>query len=246
MTARRVALAVGAPAALLLLLGLLWSWTASANPSVLPPLGALPAEFAARPDFYLRNLGHTLVSALSGFGFGVGAALLLAIAVVHLPVLRSAVLPVALLLNVTPVVAIAPALVVAFGFTQVPNIVVAALTAFFPMLINALAGFQNVDRGSLEVFRSMAASRADVFLRLRLPSSLRYLFAGARLSASAAMIGAIVSEFTGSTRGLGATIVTATTYLNLPQMWVAILVSALVSLTLLGLIGLIERVVVRW
>lgn len=88
MRARRIALAVGAPAVLLLLLGLLWSWTASANPSVLPPLGALPAEFAARPDFYLRNLGHTLVSALSGFGIGVGAALLLAIAVVHAPVLR--------------------------------------------------------------------------------------------------------------------------------------------------------------
>ena len=135
---------------------------------------------------------------------------------------------------------------VAFGFSDVPRIIIAAISAFFPMLINAITGLRSVDPQALEVFNAMAASRREIFFRLRIPSSLPYLFAGARLSVTAAMIGAVVSEFTGSSKGIGAVIVTATTYLNLPQMWAAILFSAVTTLCLLGIIGLIERVIVRW
>ncbi|MGA8705520.1 MAG: ABC transporter permease subunit [Steroidobacteraceae bacterium] len=235
-----------APALTFLLLGTIWQLIAFNQTSILPPLGGVAADLAARPGFYLSNLWVTMYAALVGFALGALLALLLAATVIHFAFLRAAVIPVALLLNVTPIVAISPALIVAFGFNAVPHIIVAAVAAFFPMLINAMAGLQSVDPQAMEVFRSMAASRRDIFFRLRLPSSLHFLFSGAKLAITAAMVGAIVSEFMGTSHGIGATIVMATTYLNLKQMWAAIFVSALSTLVLIGLVGLIERATIRW
>lgn len=235
-----------APALMFLLLGAAWQLIAVNQRSILPPLDAVAADLLARPGFYLSNLWVTMYAALVGFTLGALLALAVAITVIHFSFLRAAVVPVALLLNVTPIVAISPALIVAFGFNAVPHIIVAAVAAFFPMLINAMAGLQTVDPQALEVFRSMAATRGDVFFRLRLPSSLHFLFSGARLAITAAMVGAIVSEFMGTSHGIGATIVMATTYLNLKQMWAAIFVSAISTLSLIGLVGLTERAMIRW
>lgn len=239
-------LTIGAPVLLFVVLALCWQWAAATFKSVLPPIQDIADDIISRPDFYLENLLVTLQAAMLGFAIGVAVALLLAAAIVHFRFLRAAIMPVALLLNVTPIVAIAPALVVAFGFNEIPHIIVAALSAFFPTLINSITGLRSVDPQALEVFDAMSASRLEVFFRLRVPSSLPYLFAGARLSVTAAMIGAVVSEFTGSSKGIGAVIVMATTYLNLSQMWAAIFFSAITTLILLGLVGLVERLVVRW
>lgn len=241
-----LALTVVAPLTLFALLAIAWQWTASTFRSVIPPIQEIVADIVGRPEFYLSNLGVTLEAALIGFAIGIVVALVLGAAIVHFRFLRAAIMPVALLLNVTPIVAISPALVVAFGFNQVPHIIVAALSAFFPTLINAITGLRSVDPQALEVFDAMSASRLEVFFRLRVPSSLPYLFAGARLSIAAAVVGAVVSEFTGSSKGIGAVIVLATTYLNLPQMWAAIFFSAITTLILLGIVGLAERLTVRW
>ncbi len=245
-TARTAALTIGAPVVLIGALLVGWQFVALNYKSILPPIERIIAEFVERPEFYITNLGITLSTALAGFAFGAIVAIVLAVLVVHFRFLRAAVMPVALLLNVTPIVAIAPALVVAFGFNAIPHIIVAAISAFFPMLINAISGLQAIDPQAEEVFRAMSASRLEIFFRLRLPSSLPFLFAGARLSIAAAMIGAVVAEFFGTDEGLGAVIVMATTFLNLSQMWAAILVSALTSLALLGIVGLVERAVIRW
>ncbi|MFF5262807.1 ABC transporter permease [Actinomadura viridis] len=235
-----------APVVLFALLGIGWQWVAAEQPSVLPPLGGVLGDLTAQPGFYLSNLRETLTSALIGGAAGIGVALLLAVIVVHAPWLGSAVMPAAVLIHATPILAIAPALIVAFGFGRTPHVIVVALITFFPMLINAITGLRAVDPQALEVFRSMAASRRDVFFRLRVPSSLGYLFSSGKTCVTLAVIGAIVSEFTGTDKGIGAVIVQSTTYLNLVQMWGAILVAALCSLILLGLVGLAERLVVRW
>lgn len=243
---RDLGLRLLAPALFFLLLAIGWQWVAFNLKSILPPLETVAADIAARPGFYAGNLWVTLQAALIGFALGGGIAFVLAVLVIHLSFLRLAIVPVALLLNVTPVVAISPALIVAFGFNAVPHIIVAAVSAFFPMLINAMAGLRAVDPQALEVFQSLAASPLDVLCRLRLPASLPHLFAGARLSVIAAMVGSIVSEFMGTAHGIGAAIVIATTYLNLSQMWGAIFISAVTSLILIGLLDLAERLVVRW
>ncbi|ADO42786.1 ABC transporter permease [Ketogulonicigenium vulgare] len=223
-----------------------WEWVAQNLRSILPPFGDITAEFARRPLFYAVNLWATLSNALIGFAFGAGAAVILSVLMVYFGFLRMAIIPVALLLNVTPVVAISPALIVAFGFNAIPHIIVASIAAFFPMLINAMAGLSAIDREAHDLFRALSASRTEIFLRLRLPSSLGHLFAGAKLSIISAMVGSVVSEFMGTSKGLGATIVLATNFLNLSQMWAAIFISALTSLVLVGIVTLIERLVIRW
>jgi NitT/TauT family transport system permease protein len=228
------------------LLGLAWQWVADALPSVVPPLGDIAADLAAQPEFYLDNLRETLTSAALGFVVGVGGALLLAVVVVHVPWLTAAVMPVAVLVHSTPILAIAPALIVAFGFNRTPHVIVVALITFFPMLINGITGLRAIDPEALDVFRAMAASRWDVFVRLRVPSSMGYLFAAAKTCVTMAVIGAIVSEFTGTSEGIGAVIVQSTVYLNIAQMWGAIAVAAASSLALLGAVTLAERLVVRW
>ncbi|WP_176083757.1 ABC transporter permease [Martelella sp. HB161492] len=246
MKPKNLAITIIAPLIVFVILGLCWQWVALNLKSILPPLGDVANEFLSRPDFYFTNLWVTIYAALVGFAIGCAVAIFLAILIVHFAFLRAAILPVALMLNVTPIVAISPALIVAFGFNAIPHIIVAGLGAFFPMMINAITGLRSVDDQALEVFRSMSASRTDIFLRLRLPTSLPHLFSGARLSITAAMVGSIVSEFMGTSKGIGATIVMATTYLNLSQMWVAIFVSVITSLVLIFLVGLAERLTIRW
>lgn len=235
-----------APVVLFVLLALAWQWVAHHNRSLIPPVDAIVTDIADRPGFYVTQLWETLQSALIGLVLGVLTGVLLAVGVVHLRVLRAAVMPVALLINVTPIVAIAPALIVAFGFNRTPHIVVVALGVFFPMLINATAGLRAVDPQAMEVFAVMSASRLDVLLRLRLPTSVPYLFAGLRTSTSMAMLGAIISEFTGTSKGIGASITMATSYLNLAQLWASIFLSALTSMVLLGIVAASEKAVVRW
>ena len=122
-----LALTIAAPILLFALLALLWQWTASTFKTVLPPIQEIVADVMSRPEFYLMNLGVTLNSAMTGFLIGVTVALALAAAIIQFKFLRAAIMPVALLLNVTPIVAIAPALVVAFGFSDVPRIIAAVV-----------------------------------------------------------------------------------------------------------------------
>lgn len=242
---RRTAARIGAPIALLVVLAGAWQLVATTVTSILPPLQSVAVDIVSRPLFYLANLGQTLGEALLGFVIGVAVALVLSVLVVYQPLFRAAIVPVALLVNVTPIVAISPALIVAFGFTVLPHIIVAALSAFFPMLINAISGLNDVDREPLDIFTALAASPWQIFLRLRVPSSLRYLFAGGRLAITAAMVGAVVSEFTGTATGIGAVIALAQVYLVLPQMWAAIFFAGISTILLLGLVGLAERLTVR-
>ncbi len=233
----------------LIVFGLLylgWQWVALNLKSILPPFGNITAEFLDRPGFYFSNLWVTVQAALIGFAIGGISAIVLAILMVYFDFLRAAIIPVALLLNVTPIVAISPALIVAFGFNAIPHIIVAGLAAFFPMLINAMSGLRAVEKETLDVFNAMSANRTEIFFRLRLPGSLPYLFSGAKLSITAAMVGSVVSEFMGTSKGIGATIVMATTFLNLNQMWVAIFLSAVTSLVLIGVVSLVEKALIRW
>ena len=230
-----------APVVLLVALGAAWQWSAENLRSIVPPLESIWADLAGRPQFYLGQLSVTLHAALLGFLIGGGIAIATAAFAIHLPLLEAAVVPLAIAINVMPVVAIAPALIIAFGFTATPHIVIAALGSFFPLLMNAMTGFRAVDPEALDVFRVLAASRTDIFVRLRVPSAVPHLLAGCRLALTAAMISALVSEFTGTSKGLGAAIIAATTYLNLPQMWASIFVSMLASLAIVGLVSLVER-----
>lgn len=201
-----------------------------------------------QPGLYLHNAGATLAEALIGLGIGFGAGSVLAVAMSEVRLLERALLPLAVALNVTPVVAIAPALVVAFGFGRTPKVIVTAVIVFFPVLINGIVGLRSADPEVLDVLRSLDARRWEVLWWVRLPSALPYLFAAARVTLPLSVVGAVVAEFAapGSGAGLGTLITQASNVSELDRVYAAIIVLAVMGLALTVIIMLLERWVLAW
>ena len=233
---------------LLVVLGLLWHLGANRWPYLLPPLSEVGGQLRADPGFYLHNAWATLREALLGLLIAFACAFVLAIAISELPVVRRAVMPVAVVLNVTPLVAIAPVLVVAFGFGMAPKLVVTALICFFPILINTAAGLRTVPSDVLQVYRTIHASRWELLRYLRIPHALPYVFAALQIVFPLSVIGAVVAELSaaGFADGLGTTIQVASSRNNLPVVWAAIFVLAIMGACLLLLVTVVERRVLRW
>lgn len=192
------------------------------------------------------NTVPTLAQAAAGFVIGNAVALLLAIWFVHVRVARQSLYPLAIVVQSLPLVALAPIFVIALGEGSSSKIAMTALISFFPMLVNATRGFEAVDRPLIELFQSVAASRLDIFVKLRWRSALPYIFIGFRLTASLCVIGAIIAEWIGASSGLGYVVINATYDFNAPQLWASMVVSSALVLCVFGLAGLVERVAVPW
>lgn len=233
------------PAIAIAALLLLWQVYASHHPYVLPRLSKVGSQLSDHPALFARNAGTTLEEALVGGLAGMGAAFLLAVVMFYVRVIERALLPLAVVLNVTPLVAIAPALVVALGFGMTPKYVIAAVLVFFPFLVNALAGLRDVDPQVLDVAATLDASRAEVLWRIRLPSSLPYLFAAGRICMPLSLVGAVVAEFVaaGEAKGLGTLVVTAASLGDLGKVYAAVAVLALLGVGLFTVVVVAERLV---
>jgi len=216
---------------------------------VLPaPLDIL-RHIAGDPGFYVRNARTTLWEAFLGFSIAAVFALFAATIMAHSRFIERAGLPLAVLVQVTPIIAYAPAIVVWLGFGLEPILVITALVCFVPFLINAIAGLRSVDPGLLELAQSVDASRWVVFWRLRVPSSLPYLFSAARIAVGLALIGAVLGEFfAGSTSGLGyaVKVAQARPIQLLDQLWGSIFVLGLLGSVATLLIAGLERITLHW
>jgi NitT/TauT family transport system permease protein/putative hydroxymethylpyrimidine transport system permease protein len=181
-------------------------------------------------------------------GFALALAIGVAIALVlHLsPVLRRAVYPLVVASQAIPVVVIAPILVIWFGFGLTPKLIVIALICFFPVVVNTLDGLQSVDHDQIKMMRTLGASRLDLLRRLELPSSLPFLFSGAKVAVAVAVIGAVFGELVGSDAGLGHAIQVGTAQLETARVFAAVLILSVMAIALFGLVALIERRAVPW
>ena len=211
-------------------------------PSPTAVAGSLVDDF----PMLLRNLWPTAFESVMGFIIGNLFAILLAILFVHSMVMERTVYPLAIMLRTVPVVAIAPVLVLLLGNGYAPKIAIAALIAFFPTLVNMFRGLNAVDSQTVELFRVLSASRWEVFWKLRVYASLPYLFSALKIAATASVIGAIVAEWIGSTKGLGALIINATFNFQTPLLYSTMVVASALALVFFYVVGLTERLVVRW
>ena len=193
-----------------------------------------------------RNTGSTLIEALGGFIAGNGIAILLAVAFVHSKPAERTLYPIAVAIRTVPIIAIAPVLVLLFGNGFAPKIIIAALISFFPTLVNMVRGLESVEPNALELMRVLSASPAQVFWKLRVPSSLPFLFAALKIAASSCVIGAIVSEWIGADTGLGYLITVATFEFRTGLLYAAMVVGSAMALLFFGVIALAERLIVRW
>lgn len=225
-----------------------WSVVAARSPYLLPPLPAVGEALMSNPAAYLGNAGSTLGVAGLGLAVGTAVALAVAVAVSEVAVLRRALMPLAVVLNVTPVVALAPGLVVAFGFGPTPKVVVTAVIVLFPVLVNTSTGLRSVDPGALQVLTTLDASRAEVLWRLRVPSAAPYVFAALRVVVPLSLVGAVVAEFVaaGSSSGLGTMVAHTSSMNQLAPMVAAIACLAAMGVALLALVTAAERRALHW
>ena len=227
---------------------LLWQVVAWTNPYVLPTLEAIGASLVEDAGMYWSNFLVTLLEVVVGASAGILAGFLLAVVMAEFQIIERAVMPLVIIVMVTPIVAIAPALVVAFGFGMVPKFIVTGLVVFFPMLVNSLAGLRDVDQKALDVFKTLHASRWEIFRELRFPGSMPYVFAGLRIALPLAVVGAAVAEFVaaGQQAGLGSLVTTSAAQANLPVTWASIALLCLLGVLLIVLLAVVRKRVLWW
>ena len=237
-----------APAIAFIIVGAIWQMLALGNPYVLPTIDAIGASLAKDPQMYWANFLVTGQEILVGASVGIFAGFVIAILMAEMPMVERALMPLMVVLMVTPVVAIAPALVVAFGFGMTPKYIVTALVVFFPMLVNSLAGFKDMDEKALDVMTTLHASRWEIFRDLRLPGSLPFFFAGLRIALPLSVVGAAVAEFAaaGQQAGLGSLLTIAAAQANLPVTWASIVLLCATGLILVAGLALVRRRILWW
>ncbi len=190
----------------------------------------------------------TMREAVGGFVLGCLLGVGVALATARWATLSQGLMPFAIAVNSTPIVALAPIMNQWFGITNpLAKMSIVAVIVFFPVMINTVRGLTQVDAGALELMRSYAASNASVLFRLRIPNALPYLFSAFKVASTLSVIGAIVSEYFGGSReALGVYISQQAALFHFAEAWSAILVACLMGIAFYAIILLIERVVMPW
>ena len=217
--------------------------------TLLALLGAgfqVPEHLGAPATGILYDTYITLSEALVGLLIGTAIGLLLAVVMVHWRFAEDALYPVVVMIRATPMIAIAPVFIVWFGFTIMPKAIVAALATFYPVLVNSITGLRSVEPTTLEFFESVHASQWDIFWKLRVPSSLPYLFAALRLNVSLALVGAVVGELVGAREGLGHLITDAAAVLRTPEVFSGVIMLTFLGVVLTQLVSLVQSRVLFW
>lgn len=196
----------------------------------------------------LRAGWYTFQEALGGFVIGSTLAIAVAVVLARWRRLGRALMPYAIAANAVPIIAFAPITNAWFSpLTQTSKMVIAAVLCFFPVLVNTLRGLTSVRPSSIELMRSYAAGELSIFLRVRAPTALPYVFTALKVASVLAMIGAVVGEyFGGSFEALGVLIRSRAQIFAFPEAWAAIVVACLFGITFYLAIAALERLTVRW
>jgi NitT/TauT family transport system permease protein len=193
----------------------------------------------------LGSLGITLRVALQAFAVSIVLGTLVAFLFVQSRIIEKSLFPYAVLLQVTPIVAIAPLIVILIKNTQAALTVCATVIAIFPIISNTTLGLRSVDPGLVNLFRMNRAGRMATLLRLRIPSALPYFFGGLRISSGLALIGAVVGEFVagtgGRSSGLAYEILQSGFQLDIPRMFAALFLITLAGVGLFVVMVVLSR-----
>lgn len=234
-------------------LTLIWFWEVVVGALnvprvILPPPSMIAARIATSLDILRIDLMQTFVKgALSGFAIGCGAAVLFALVVDRFDFLRRGLLPVGNFLSALPIIGTAPIMVMWFGFDWPSKAAVVVAMVFFPMLVNTVQGLAATEAMQRDLMRTYSANWFQTLTALRLPAAMPFIFNGLKISATLALIGAIVAEFFGSpTRGMGFRISTEVGRLQLDMVWAEIAVAALAGSAFYGFWALLERRMTFW
>lgn len=218
------------------------------NPFIFPPPGEVLGAFFglfSEANAWSATL-TTVAEVLMGFGIAVVVGIIVGVVLGKLPWLEASLRPLIVIAQVSPKVAFIPLFVIWFGFGMTSKVVLSALLAFFPIMLNVLLGVRSVEQGHREVMQSLNASGWQRFLFLDLRSLLPYLFAGMEVAIVLATIGAIVGEYLGGNDGLGNLVVEAMNSLDAARTFGLILWLSIVGLILYLIVNELKRFAIPW
>ena len=224
----------------------LYARASGVSPFVLPPPSRVIASLWEFRDEALRHTLPTIGETVVGFAFSIVAGTAAAVVMDRIDVIRRAVAPLLVGSQTIPIVAIAPLVVVWFGFGFLPKILVVVLVTFFPITVALLDGFASTPADRTELMRSMGASDDQVFRKLRWPTGLPGFFTGLRISATYAVVAAVIAEYVGATEGLGIWMQLSQRSFRTDLVFAAVLLTAALSIALVALVTLVERAVIPW
>ncbi len=219
------------------------------SPFVLPPPEAVAVtlgEYVRQPETWTVHARITLLEAVAGFAIALVTGVIVGAVLGRVLWLERAVRPLVVALQVIPKVALIPLFVIWFGFGMTSKVVIAAILAFFPIMLNVMLGVRSVDPGHREVMRSLDASRWQTFLYLDFHSTLPYVFAGMEVGIVFAVIGAIVGEYLGGNEGLGYMVVVSLNALDAPQLFAVIILLAALGSVLFFAVNGAKRLMIPW
>jgi len=241
----------------LLLAGLVAAWQAAASSGLLANLLNLedflvpsPAEIATalweNRSLLAENAWVTLQEVLLGIACALAAGLGFAVLLHLSETLRRAAYPLLVASQAIPILAIAPILVVLFGWGIGPKLMIVALICFFPITVNTLDGLRSVDPEAIKMMRTLDASRGQILRRVEAPTALPFVFSGTKIAVAVAVIGAVFAEWAGADAGLGVLIREDNARLETARLFATVAVLSAMAVALFGLLALAERRVVTW
>src|ERR671918_469375 len=188
----------------------------------------------------------TTVEIVGGFALAGAGGIVLGVAIAWSPPLARALVPFLVFVNTLPKVAVAPLFLLWLGYGIVPNMIIGALIGFFPVVINTAVGLTQVDEDLLELGRVFSAPKWKVFAKIRIPNAYPYILSALKVTATAAVVGAIVGEFVASQSGLGFVIMTTQGSMNTPVAFAALVWISVVGLAVYGAVVLAARWIAPW
>lgn len=193
--------------------------------------------------------GHSVTSLIeAALGLVIGTALGFVIGVLmdRFPKFRLAFEPLMTISQTVPTVAIAPLLVLWFGYGLLPKVVLIVISTFFPVTVSLVSGFESVDPDQLDLMRTMKASRWQIFRMVKMPAAMDQFFSGLRISATYAIVGAVIAEWLGGFSGLGVYMTRVRKSFSYDKMFAVILLISALSLALMKLVDVLQRVSMPW
>ena len=235
-------------AALVVIIGI-WQVAASAGlvpgymlPSPVEVVQALITDF----PLLMEHAKVTLAEAFLGLFCGVVLGFVMAVIMDRFDRLYQALYPLIVVTQTIPTVAIAPLLVLWFGYEMLPKVILIVIVTFFPVTVGLLTGFRSADKDMINLLRSMGAGRVQIFRYIKLPGAMGQFFSSLRISASYSVVGAVISEWLGGFNGLGVYMTRVKKAFAFDKMFAVILLISVISLVLMKLVDVLQKVCMAW
>lgn len=219
---------------------------ADVSPTVLPRPSLIVTSLWENRGIAWDHTIQTINETVVGFTFSLVFAVVIATLMDSMGWLRRGLYPMLVASQTVPVIAIAPLMIIWFGFGMLPKVIIVILVTFFPVVVALLDGFASTDEESTRLLKTMGATKLQIFFKLRLPTALPFFFTGLRIAVTYAVTAAIVAEYVGAQMGLGIWMLLAKSAFQTDLVFGAVLITAVVTAVLFAALGVVARLAIPW